>query len=307
MSIAEINVLLIEDDPLSAGLTNGWLKREKAFDFKLHWRTSYADALELVQKQSMDIVILDLDLPDSAEEETINRIHSLSEKLPVIVFSSSGDMAIARKAVEQGAQEFFLKGHIDATLLCRSIVLALDRHKAHQNLQNSLFRDDLTGLHKKAFFLDFAEKKLQYARRKNTEHTLMMCEVLDISNGAPQQIPPDSDLLGSAANVLRRAFRSSDLIARWGGSTFVVLAMDSDFGGSRVVEKRLQTMLYDLHMIANFGFVIYDPLKPRPLRRLMETAEQTLEEEKQRGRNRTQDRVSRLSGTRKTPEPSGEL
>ena len=287
MNRRSFQILAIEEDPLSAGLLKGWLLREKAYNFQLVWRSSLKQGLAVLEDGAIDLIILDLSLPDSTKDQTLNKIERLSESLPVIIFSATEDMELAREAVERGAQEFFLKGHIDSTLLCRSIILAIDRHAARQNLQKSLFRDEQTGLYHKTYFLEFAENKFAHARRKKNSHALILLAVSWNHGEIPstgQEKAPDP---AAVSDALQRCFRSSDLISRFGKTQYCVLALDSDEKGLEIVEDRLQNILKVLKIEARIGHAIYDSKSPRSLKDLLAEAEKKLYPDKPASRQRT--------------------
>lgn len=294
-----VRILTIEEDPLAAGLIKGWLNREKVFPFVMDWCSSLAEGMAHLRQNGYDAVLVTLNLPDSPMENTINQVSAISALAPPIVLTADRDTGVTRRAFQQGAVDFLLKGHFDGTMLTRAIQIAMERHQhARENETEERMKDGLTGLYSRAFFLDFAEKKIDYARRNLSTVAVIFCDAIDISKSAESQdIPSDSQLLVSIGNVLKTNFRSSDLIARFGGSRFGVLALDTDFEGLRVVERRLQAMLGNLHLHAFFGLALYDPAQPRPLGALIENAEKMVEEEKQRDwrKRRSREVASRLS------------
>src|SRR5262245_21062302 len=97
-----IHVLLIEDSPVSAQLIRGMLahSQDAAFDVALADRL--AAGIEKVQQDQVDVVLLDLQLPDSDGLDTFFRVRDATE-VPIIVLTGTDDTNLAAKAVEEGA------------------------------------------------------------------------------------------------------------------------------------------------------------------------------------------------------------
>ncbi|MCP4450361.1 MAG: PAS domain S-box protein, partial [Planctomycetes bacterium] len=95
------------------------------------------EALAMVQSEAFDIVLSDLGLPDSTGTEAIDQLHRVAPFVPVIVMSGQDDEAIAVQAVQQGAQDYLIKGQVDSDVLVRAIRYAVERKKAERKLQET--------------------------------------------------------------------------------------------------------------------------------------------------------------------------
>ncbi len=91
--------------------------------------------LERLAKNSVDVVLLDLLLPDSQGLETFDRMHSQAPQVPIIVLSGLDDESLALEAVRKGAQDYLVKGEVDSRLLGRSIRYAIERHRTEKMLK----------------------------------------------------------------------------------------------------------------------------------------------------------------------------
>jgi signal transduction histidine kinase len=128
-----VQVLLIEDNPGDARLIAEMLARacHAGPHFQLAWAPSLADGLARLNRDGADVVLLDLGLPESSGVETVTRLFALTPKVPaLVVMSGSIDEAVALEALRVGAQDYLVKGHVDAPLLARSIRYALGRAEA---------------------------------------------------------------------------------------------------------------------------------------------------------------------------------
>lgn len=115
-----MTVLLIEDNPDFAKLVHHWLIGEKgASEFKLEWRDTLARGLERLSQGGVDVVLLDLGLPDSAGFETLMRLQAQNRNVPVIVMSTSQDASLALQMVQRGAQDYVVKSTCGPEMLAR--------------------------------------------------------------------------------------------------------------------------------------------------------------------------------------------
>ena len=87
------------------------------------------------------LVLLDLSLPDAAGIETFNSLFAEAPDYPVLVLTGLIDTQTALDAVQRGAQDYLIKGQVDATGLARSIDYAIGRHNLQRELQQLLARE----------------------------------------------------------------------------------------------------------------------------------------------------------------------
>lgn len=130
MADIAIRVLLVEDNPGDARLIREMLSevREVAFDVQRGDRLS--TSLERLAEGGIDVVLLDLSLPDSQGLETFARVSAQAPDVPVVLLTGLDDADLAVKAVREGAQDYLVKGQLDSSLLVRSIRYAVERHRA---------------------------------------------------------------------------------------------------------------------------------------------------------------------------------
>ncbi len=122
-----IRVLLIEDNPLHARMLRGFLESLTTPAFPVSWEGSLTSGLNRAAEEDFDVVLLDLVLPDSRGLDTFLRWKANAPQIPVVVLTGLDDMALATRAVENGAQDYLLKNQITAALLSRSLRYAVER------------------------------------------------------------------------------------------------------------------------------------------------------------------------------------
>jgi PAS domain S-box-containing protein len=145
------NVLLIEDSRVDARLVIGMLSSQGEGLQCTHVE-KLADAIETLQTKHQDVVLLDLNLPDSSGYDTFFNIFRAVPKAAVLVLSSSEDEELAVRTVREGAQDYLVKGSFDARLLLRSIRYAFERRRAEEAVRQSdatvraVFESSLDGI-----------------------------------------------------------------------------------------------------------------------------------------------------------------
>jgi DNA-binding response OmpR family regulator len=109
-------VLLIEDNPGDAALIRNML-RTKSAGVEIRHVTSLAKGLEQIQNGDIDVVLLDLDLPDSSGLDTLSRTRARAPHTPIIVITGLAEREVAVRALNQGAQDFFAKEFLETQVL----------------------------------------------------------------------------------------------------------------------------------------------------------------------------------------------
>ena len=129
-----ITVLLVEDNPGDARLILELLGevQSQAFDLERVGRLDHA--LSRLAQTGVDVVLLDLGLPDSQGLETFVRARRGAPDEPIVVISGLDDERLALEAVRSGAQDYLVKGRTEGHLLARVLRYAVERKRAEQEL-----------------------------------------------------------------------------------------------------------------------------------------------------------------------------
>lgn len=99
--------------------------------------TTIASAEKLVQENTYAIIFLDLTLPDSGGNESIDRLNAVAPETPVIVLTGYEDQTYATETLKKGVQDYLLKDEISALLLLKSINYSIERHKNRLAFSNT--------------------------------------------------------------------------------------------------------------------------------------------------------------------------
>jgi signal transduction histidine kinase len=133
-----IEILLIEDNPGDARLIKEYLSVAKDITFNLQICERLADGIEIAENENIDVVLLDLKLPDSEGLDTFKKAFAAAPHLPIIVLSGLNDETTAIKAVQLGAQDYLVKDKVEEDILIRAIRYAIERKKAEEEHQTLL-------------------------------------------------------------------------------------------------------------------------------------------------------------------------
>jgi PAS domain S-box-containing protein len=131
-----IQILVIEDNPGDYLLVNEYLEESFPSATLFHSDT-LKKGIELIEKENIDVILLDLTLPDGMG---INSFHSINSKFPnapVIILTGFGDTETALESLKFGAQDYIVKDEANPAVLAKSIQYGIERSKTRERLRNS--------------------------------------------------------------------------------------------------------------------------------------------------------------------------
>ncbi|MBI5444545.1 MAG: response regulator [Deltaproteobacteria bacterium] len=137
MAQDSFRLLLIEDNPGDARLFREMLADVSGVRFHLEWAETLSSGLARLERTPPDLLLLDLSLPDCRGIETFRRASAWAQDVPIVVLTGLDDQRVALEAVRGGAQDYFLKGEVEAGLLARAIRYAVERKAAERSLRES--------------------------------------------------------------------------------------------------------------------------------------------------------------------------
>jgi PAS domain S-box-containing protein len=163
----ELTVLLVEDNVADARMVTEMLKDASAPGIVITHAARLRDALRCMQTQGFSAVLLDLSLPDSDGFETFLRLRAGVPRAPILVLSGLDDEQVAARAVREGAQDYFVKGRVDGSVLYRSIRYAVERHASEEALRSSeeRFRQLADNIKEALIVIDLPSFKPSYLSR----------------------------------------------------------------------------------------------------------------------------------------------
>jgi diguanylate cyclase (GGDEF)-like protein len=281
MVISSIRTLLIEDNPADARVLREALAEVPEAAFELEWVDGLGKGLQKLESGLVDLVLLDLYLPESRGLATFTTTHECAPGLPIIVLTGLDDRELALKAVRDGAQDYLVKGQVSGPSLVRAMQHAVVRHRMQGEAAGPSWRDSLTGLYNRQGFLVLGEQLLRLADNGKCKLALVYADVdgLEKINQAYGREEGDA-ALQSVAAALREAFPESDLVARVGGDEFACMCFSLCPGPKLNVKSILESAL-QAHphcgqglypLTASCGVSTYDPAKPCAMATLIKSA-----------------------------------
>lgn len=130
----ELSILQVEDNPGDARLIREALLESGFVHHQLYQVGTLAAALAIIDDRAVDVVLLDLGLPDSHGLESVHQICAAAPDLPVVVLTGLDDTTKALESVQSGVQDYLVKGFFDPELLARTIKYAIERKRWTRDL-----------------------------------------------------------------------------------------------------------------------------------------------------------------------------
>ena len=248
-----IKLLLVEDNPIYAQLIQEMLAEAEGEKFAIDWVPYLSQALLRLSHGEIDLVLLDLGLPDSQGLDTFVQAYAQAPGVPFVLLTGFDDETLALTALRQGAQDYLVKGQTNASMLLRAIRYAIERKQAEVALETErqkLFYvlDNLPAtvcLRATDFSFRFTNRmfrevfgepgnkpcyEILWERREPCEG----CQLLEVAKTeVPQKIEVTIPGFGRTYQLHHYPFRSND------GSR-LVLTLGSDITERKQAEQALQ-------------------------------------------------------------------
>lgn len=292
--IKKLNVLLIENND-----ANSLYLKEMLFDVAegKHLITvvrTVAEAMTLLKNKNFDIVITDLDLPDTNGLDIIKSIQVTNSKLPIVVLTGQTNEQLALKIIKMGVQDYLIKGQGDAHLINRVIDYSIERKKNFEELSHLVNCDNLTGLANRPLFLERLDRALIRADRNKTLVALFVID-LDRFKNINETLGHEAgdNLLVDVANRLKKCTREGDTIARLGGDEFTIIMEDiRSIDDVETVAEKVSSFMqgkfcikqHDVFVTPSIGITVY-PLDDTESGNLFINADSAMYDAKESGRN----------------------
>jgi diguanylate cyclase (GGDEF)-like protein len=293
-------VLLVEDNPGDARLLGKIFNEEGSHSTKLTRVDCMSAAETHLAEHAVNIILLDLGLPDAQGLEAIQRAHAAAPGVPLVVLTGLDDELLAVQALQQGAQDYLIKGQIETRGLLRALRYAIERKTMEsaalamaRQMAHSAEHDFLTGLPNRMLLNDRVGQAIALATRYTKKVAVLFLDLDGFKHINDSLGHPIGDkLLQSVAKRLVDCIRGSDSVSRQGGDEFVLLllelerAEDAAVTARRMLEAVAQPHTIDqheLHVTASIGLSIY-PDDGLDAETLIKNADTAMYQAKENGR-----------------------
>ena len=134
-NITVMNILLIEDASFAVTFIRETLayceeaELVKATKFALTNVETLGEAIKCISENKFDLILLDLNLPDSKELNTLDSVRKRAHNIPIVVITALSDEGLALEAMKRGAEGFLVKGQMGVNALLQAIFFAVERHR----------------------------------------------------------------------------------------------------------------------------------------------------------------------------------
>ncbi len=252
ISKIELNLLVVEDNPGDYDLVVEYLSEVSHAIYHFNHSVSLQETSEILKSTAVDIILLDLSLPDSNGIDTVSNVRNLVSSVPIIVITGTDNDDIGEQAIQQGAQEYLSKNELSGRMLSRVIKYAIKRKQMEEKLEKLALTDPLTDLYNRRYFYERGWN--EYVRARRYKHYLAVI-MLDLDffkkiNDNYGHVCGDMVLV-KVANLFSQTLRDVDLVARFGGEEFIILIPETDHAGVESVAQRIRQEIYDTPMKHN--------------------------------------------------------
>lgn len=279
---SSIRTLVIEDNPADARVLSEVLAEVPEAPFEIEWVDGLGKGLQKLESGRVDLLLLDLCLPESRGLATFTMAHECAPEVPIIVLTGLDDHELGLKAVRDGAQDYLVKGQLEGPALVRSMQHALVRHRLQGDTEGFCLKDPLTGLYNRQGFMVLGEQFLRFADNSGRPLALVCADVEGLGNINQNFGLMDGDrALQRVGRALSEAFKQANLLARVGGDEFACMCLGSagwpqwDFKElfEESVRPRTLEEQRPYSLAVTWGLSVYDPAKPVALAALIKRAE----------------------------------
>jgi diguanylate cyclase (GGDEF)-like protein len=249
------------------------------------------EALDKIMGAKYDAVITDVVMPEMDGIALTKELSKHYQSLPVMVVTGHTEDYSAETAIASGAREFISKPFSITEFIIRFDKMMRDCRGEEALLALSLI-DELTGLYNRRRFFVLTEQYLKLSVRTKKRLLLLFIDMDNLKwiNDHYGHNEGDQALI-NLANILKKTFRESDIIARIGGDEFVVLSESTDESGE-IVMTRLYENIKDYNVKGSQRYILsisvgttqFDPKYPISIDELLSKADALMYAQKRRRR-----------------------
>lgn len=131
-----MRVLIVEDSTTDSTIVQRYLQRDSQAP-EVHTATRLSDAVAIAQTTTLDVILLDMSLPDAQGMDAVRRMRAGAPHVPIVILSGLEDESVATQAVQAGAQDYLIKGHVDHVTLRRALRYAIERQQLLDRIAQS--------------------------------------------------------------------------------------------------------------------------------------------------------------------------
>ena len=246
----EKKILIVDDT-----ITNLEILVELLDDYDVIEAANGVDALEIVDDEKIDLILLDIMMPEMDGYEVCKRLKSEdgTKNIPIIFITVKTDEDAIEKAYDVGGIDFVTKPFKPKELLAKvtrefklqELIKDLEDSKEELRLLASI--DSLTKLYNRRYFSKISEQLLSLAKRNKTDVSVLMLDIDKFKNvNDTYGHKVGDDILIKLSSILLECSRKSDLLCRFGGEEFVILLPETNIDGAMIIAEKIREVVEEL-------------------------------------------------------------
>ena len=270
------------------------LAHQGAGQIRLTHVTRLSAALNCLNRESFDLIMMHSTLVDTHGLDTLNLVQAALARLPIVMLSDKSDELAEHTMIQSGVQEVLVKSEWTADQLARTIRHAIGRKRAEGHLSYLAQYDPITALANRTLFYDRTTQAITRAKRKKQVVGIILLGLYRYTEVTAEFGRDQGDVLMKAtAERLQKSMREVDTVARLGGVEFTVLLEGITCQADvEIVAKRIVAAFgppFDLKgkpvaLTASLGISIY-PLDHKETDGLLQCAADAMEQAREQGGN----------------------
>lgn len=260
-----IKVLMIEDNKFVQEVVKKQLKSSSVWQFDITSTMYMEEALRLKNELKIDIVLSDLELPDSTMNSTMQILKNEFKNIPFVILTSNDDDRLLIQSLEVGARNYLCKEYLQqGSLISRTLYNALEYWKIESQLLYTATHDHLTGAVNKKHLLELVTNRIDNFIYDKQLFCLAICDLdnfRDINNNFGHM--EGDRALQLFVQTIEETIRNKDTIARFGGDEFCILFPDTNRKRCEQYLKKLTSLKIELPGMTtikgSYGGTVYEP------------------------------------------------
>ena len=217
-----LKILLVEDNLADANLVVDILDKYSWQKSNLKHVKKVTEAIDLLDRDNFDAILLDLFLPDSQGIASLDIVKQKAPQLPILILTATDDLNMAVRSLRQGAQDYLIKGEFEGKRLTRSIQYAIERQRSEFTFRQQALMKEMLDKIRNSIDLEAILKTTatQIQQFLQSDRVLIHCD--ESHTSATTVVSPSADALADcgvdrfveAVNLLRRSiFTESDTVS----------------------------------------------------------------------------------------------
>ncbi len=200
------------------------------------------DALEILDDEKVDLILLDIMMPDMDGYEVCKRLkeNENTKDIPVVFITAKSDEDSIEKAYDIGGIDYVTKPFKPKELLAR-VNRELQLQELQQELKLLASTDPMTKLYNRRYFTKMSEHTLDLSKREKQDLTIIILDIDKFKNvNDTYGHKVGDDVIIALSNKLIEQQRKSDIVCRYGGEEFIILLPNTSLDGAVMVAQNIR-------------------------------------------------------------------